>query len=70
MSKREQINIADEHKRILAKEFRVTYQTMRMVLMYVNNSPTAKAMRKRAKELLQQEADNVQLDEDDSQPTK
>jgi len=65
--KRPQINIADEHKRILADEFGVTYQTMRMVLMYVNNSPTAKAMRKRAKELLQQEADNVQLDEDDNQ---
>lgn len=64
MNRRLQINIADEHKRILAKEFKVTYQTMRMVLMYVNNSPTARAMRKRAKELLLQEADNIQLDED------
>ncbi|MBI9061807.1 MAG: hypothetical protein JEZ14_07445 [Marinilabiliaceae bacterium] len=64
---REVINIADEHKRILTKEFKVTYQTMRMALMYVNNSILAKKMRKRAKELLQEEADGVKLDDDGKQ---
>lgn len=66
MNRRPQINIADEHKNILVDEFKVTIQTVRMALIYVNNSPKAKAMRKRAKELLLQEANNVLLDDDQS----
>lgn len=62
--RRPQINIADEHKKILADEFEVTIQTVRMALIYVNNSPKAKAMRKRAKELLQKEANDIQLEEE------
>jgi hypothetical protein len=62
-SKRPQINIADEHKKILAEEFNVTYQSLRMMLKYVINSDKAKAVRKRAKELLKQEADNVDLED-------
>ncbi|MBS2100675.1 hypothetical protein [Carboxylicivirga linearis] len=63
MAVRPQINLAAKHKEILKEEYSVSDQTIRMVLMYVNNSPKAKEIRKRAKELLEQEANNVVLDE-------
>lgn len=43
----------------IAKEFKVTTQTVRMSLRYVFNSPQNERIRARAKQLLEKEAGNV-----------
>lgn len=50
------INLATKHHQILQIEFsEVSRQTIHTALRYFNNSDTAKAIRKRALELLQEE---------------
>lgn len=56
------IRIVHELKKQIAKEMRVTTQTVEMALAYVYNSEVQQNIRQRAKELLQQEADKVQVD--------
>lgn len=52
------INLASKHHKILQKEFNdVSRQTIHSALKYENNSLKAKAIRKRAIELLQEEID-------------
>jgi hypothetical protein len=52
------INVASKHHKILREEFpNVSRQTIYSALSYKTNSPTAKAIRKRAIELLQEEID-------------
>lgn len=55
-----QINIARSHYKVLAVEFPdYTRQTIYDALCYHNNSETARAIRKRAKELLEEEIQNI-----------
>lgn len=50
------INLASKHHKILQKEFsEVSRQTIHTALKYFNNSDVAKAIRKRALELLEEE---------------
>lgn len=49
------IRVHPDLKKQIAKEFGVTYQTVTMSLEFVFNSDKAKEIRKRAKELLQEE---------------
>ncbi|EKY17903.1 hypothetical protein [Capnocytophaga sp. oral taxon 326] len=56
------IRIVYELKKQIAKEMSVTTQTVEMALAYVYNSEVQQNIRQRAKELLQQEADKVQVD--------
>lgn len=56
------IRIVHELKKQIAKEIGVTTQTVETALKYVYNSDVQQTIRQRAKELLQQEADNVQVD--------
>ena len=49
------INLHPDLKNKIAKEFNVTTQTVDMSLKYVFNSEKAKAIRTRAKEMLQKE---------------
>ena len=49
------------HKREIANELNVTTQTVDMSLKYVFDSDKAKAIRKRAKELLQNEIKNITI---------
>lgn len=56
------IRIVHELKKQIAKEMRVTTQTVEMALAYVYNSEVQQNIRQRAKELLRQEADKVQVD--------
>ncbi|WP_314299681.1 hypothetical protein [Capnocytophaga sputigena] len=56
------IRIVHELKKQIAKEMSVTTQTVEMALAYVYNSEVQQNIRQRAKELLQQEADKVQVD--------
>ncbi len=49
------INLASKHHQILQNEFNVSRQTIHTALKYFNNSETAKAIRKRALELLEEE---------------
>lgn len=54
------INLAQSHWKILKAEFpQVSRQTIYTSLRYFNDSPTARAIRKRAKELLVKEANEV-----------
>lgn len=55
-----QIEVGAKHKRKLQKEFKRTAQGVRDALAYRNNSKVAQAIRKRAKELLQQEITKVE----------
>lgn len=53
-----QISIGDKHHRIIRKEFSsVSRQTIYAALRYFNNSDTAKEIRKRALELLEEEVE-------------
>ena len=56
------IRIVHELKKQIAKEIGVTTQTVETALKYVYNSDVQQTIRLRAKELLQQEADDVQVD--------
>ena len=56
------IRIVHELKKLIAKEIGVTTQTVETALKYVYNSDVQQTIRQRAKELLQQEADDVQVD--------
>lgn len=56
------IRIVHELKKQIAKEIGVTTQTVETALKYVYNSDVQQTIRQRAKELLQQEADKVQVD--------
>jgi hypothetical protein len=47
-------------KQQIADELNTTSQTVRMALQYNNNSPLGRAIRKRAKELLEEEAGNIE----------
>ncbi len=49
------IRVHPDIKKQIAKEFDVTYQTVTMSLEFVFNSEKAKAIRQRAKALLQEE---------------
>lgn len=53
------ILIASKHKSQIANEFEVSKQTVQMSLSYVFNSPLAKQIRLRAKELLIEEANKI-----------
>ncbi len=53
------IRIAPEFKTQMAKEFNTSKQNVKTALDYYNNSELAKKIRQRAKELLQNEANNV-----------
>lgn len=55
------IEISATHKKQIAKEFGKTLQHVRMSLEYVFNSTAAKAVRARAKELLEKEAKKVEI---------
>ena len=48
-------------KKQIAKELNVTTQTVDMSLKYVFDSDTAKEIRKRAKELLIKESQNIKI---------
>ena len=56
------IRIVHELKKQIAKAIGVTTQTVETALKYVYNSDVQQTIRQRAKELLQQEADDVQVD--------
>ena len=60
------IHLASKHHKILQREFNdVSRQTIHSALKYENNSLKAKAIRKRAIELLQDEIDtNKKFNED------
>ncbi len=53
------ILIHPTYKNQIAKEFKVTKQTVDMSLKYVFNSETSKDIRKRAKELLLKESEKI-----------
>lgn len=57
-----QIKMNADHLKVLAEELEVTTQTVRMALGYVYNSPIAQKIRKRAKELLIEEANKVKIE--------
>lgn len=54
------IRIHPEIRQEIAKEFSVTRQTVDMSLKCVFNSDKAKSIRKRAKELLIKESENIE----------
>lgn len=56
------IRVHPDLKKQIAKEFQVTMQSVDMSLKYVFNSEQAKAIRQRAKELLQAESESVKTD--------
>jgi hypothetical protein len=56
------IRIVAELKKQIAKELGVTIQTVENNLSYFYDSQTAKDVRRRAKELLQEEANNVKIE--------
>ena len=53
------IHISSYHKKILRDEFLTSKQSVQLSLDYVFNSKRAKAIRERAKELLQEEVDKI-----------
>lgn len=53
------ILIHPTYKNQIAKEFKVTKQTVDMSLKYVFNSGTSKDIRKRAKDLLLKESEKI-----------
>lgn len=54
-----EIRLPYQHKQTLAKEFRVTPEAVRQSLNYMLNSTKANQIRKRAKELLQEEIEKI-----------
>ncbi|EKB61437.1 hypothetical protein [Bergeyella zoohelcum] len=60
MKKSREIRIAPAIKKELASEFKVSYQTIDMTMKYIFNSETSKKIRKRAKEKLLEEANNIE----------
>ncbi|HZW63601.1 MAG TPA: hypothetical protein VFF15_08175 [Flavobacteriaceae bacterium] len=54
------IIISSTHKNQLAQEFNTSKQSVLMSLRYVFNSPQAKKIRERAKELLIEEASKIE----------
>lgn len=55
------IRIDIELKKQISKELSISLQSVRMSLDYVFNSDNAKKVRKRAKELLIKEANNIKI---------
>ena len=53
--------IASKLKKILAKEFNTTLQTVHTALTYFNNAVLAKQIRKRARELLIEQANKISI---------
>ena len=60
MEKRK-IEVSDKHKNILKDEFDCTIETVRRTLRYEFDSEKAKNIRKRAKELLQEEIEKLEI---------
>ena len=56
------ILIHPELKNQIAREFKTSNQNVLTSLSYFNNSEKAQSIRKRAKELLEQEANKVQIE--------
>lgn len=56
------ILIHPEFKNQIAREFKTSNQNVLTSLSYFNNSEKAQAIRKRAKELLEEEAKKVQIE--------
>ncbi|GIJ93400.1 hypothetical protein CAPN002_06180 [Capnocytophaga stomatis] len=56
------IRVHPDLKKQIVKEFQVTMQSVDMSLKYVFNSEQAKAIRQRAKELLQAESEAIKTD--------
>ncbi|PXY44486.1 hypothetical protein [Flavobacterium hydrophilum] len=59
-----EILIPNEFKNKIIKEFKSNRPSVRSALKFFSNSDTAKAMRKRAKELLQEELKKISEFED------
>lgn len=57
---RKEILIESYLKQQIAEELETTTQTVRLALKYVNNSKLGKSIRRRAKELLELEAKEIQ----------
>ena len=53
------INLSDPHRAVIYQEFPVSRQTVNDALRYRNNSERARAIRKRALELLREEVKKV-----------
>lgn len=60
MSKPQEIKIHSSHKKQIALELETTTQTVLTAIKYFNNSPLAKRIRQRAKELLNIEASKIE----------
>lgn len=60
--KKNTIHIAAKFKMDLAKEFKTSKVSVQMSLDYAFNSDQAKAIRKRAKQLLEEEAEKVVIE--------
>ncbi|MCK0201389.1 ATP-dependent Lon protease [Ornithobacterium rhinotracheale] len=58
---KKRIHIAVEHRKILQSEFNVSDQCVRNALRYNTFGEQPEAIRKRAKELLKEEAKKVEL---------
>ena len=58
--KNNRINISSTMKKQLVKEFSKSLQAVQMSLDFVFNSDSAKAIRERAKELLQEEITKIE----------
>gem|GEM_PF-3451926 len=52
---RPEIHLSVRHKKILQHEFGTSQQSVRLSLCYINNSPLAMRIRKRARQLLKNE---------------
>lgn len=57
--KRPEILIHPVLKQVIANELKCSIQTVMMAIKYVNNSSLGKRIRLRAKELLQEEVNNI-----------
>lgn len=55
------IEISSTQKNLLAEEFKTSKVSIQMSLDYVFNSKAAKAIRQRAKELLQEEINKINV---------
>lgn len=58
-----EIYIHYRYKERIAKELSTSKQTVVMALKYVNNSKLAKKIRQRAKEMLQEEINKIEIEE-------
>ena len=58
---KEPIQIGPKLKQKLIKEFGCTRQTVYIALIYKNNSPLARSIRKRSKEMLIEEAEKIKI---------